>query len=372
MATSDIFLHSIHLKARLVHTSRVEVQYNTRQKNIEGIKREKSNEDVLDMTNPMNSSYHVLITSVSKKIPLIKAVRKALETVCPSPGKAKITGGDSNFHSIGRYFVDQFWHMPFQEILTIEEVIAFCKNNQVNAIIPTRDGELQFFSRYKELLAENGISCLVPSAKTVELCRDKFQFYTFLAKHHLPAIPTAKEIDKIHAQSYVVKECFGAGSASIGLNLVHSNAKQWGNKLKQPVYQPYIHGTEYSVDLYVDRHGTCLGAIARERELVYEGESQVTASLQFPALESLCCKAAALLNLSGPAVFQVLCDQSKHLHLIECNPRFGGASTLSVAMGLSVFDWFLQESMQLPLTPFVRSPFEMRQIRHAEDLIMRI
>ncbi|MEI8364837.1 MAG: ATP-grasp domain-containing protein [Parachlamydiaceae bacterium] len=319
------------------------------------------------------NTFNVLITSVSKKVPLIKAVLCALEAVRPSTSNitSKIISGDCNISAIGRYFVDEFWHMPPQDMLTIEEVIEFCKKRHIRAIIPTRDGELPFFSRYKERLGGEGISCLVSSPKTVELCRDKLQFYTFLSKHHLPAIPTSGQISDIKAHSYAVKECFGAGSASIGLDLPLAEAKLWGNKLKHPIYQPYILGTEFSVDLYVDKHGTCLGSIVRERELICDGESQVTASVKNPDIDTLCHKAAALLNISGPAVFQILCDQSKHLHLIECNPRFGGASTLSVAMGLKIFEWFFQESLQLPLTPFERSPQELRQIRYAEDLILK-
>ena len=316
----------------------------------------------------MSTPHNILITSISKKIPLIKAVRKALENI----GSGKIFGGDSNFSCIGRYFVDEFWLMPFQGILTIDEIIDFCKQKNIRAIIPTRDGELPFFAKHKEQLNQEGIACLVPSKKTVELCLDKFLFYTFLEKNKLPAIPTAKNISEIDAQSYVVKECFGAGSVSIGLDLTLPEAKEWDTKLKHPIYQPYIHGTEYSLDLYIDHQGSCLGSIVRERELVCDGESQVTVSVHHPEIDHLCRKAAELLGIRGPAVFQVLSDRSKHLHLIECNPRFGGASTLSVMMGLKIFDWFFQESFNLPLTPFHRPPNEMRQVRYPEDIVIDI
>ena len=123
-------------------------------------------------------------------------------------------------------------------------------------------------------------------------------------------------------------------------------------------------------DIYINRQGDPMGAIARTRDLVKEGESQITNSVKMPELEALCQEAAKLLKIYGPAVFQVLRDDSNHLHIIECNPRFGGASTLSAAMGLKSFEWFLQETLNLPLTPFVRSAKELRQVRHAEDLII--
>lgn len=322
----------------------------------------------------MAAPINILITSISKKIPLIKAVRQAIASINKTAPNTieKVIGADSNFHCIGRYFVDQFWHIPFQEVLSIEEILEYCKKNHIKMIIPTRDGELPFFAKHKENLAQKGISCLISSPQTIDLCRDKFLFYGFLNKYNLPAIPTNKSIEKIKSRSYVVKECFGAGSKSMGLDLTLPKAKLWAEKLHHPVFQPYIRGTEFSIDLYINNQNKPMGAIVRERELVKEGESQITSSIIMPDLESICITAATLLKVYGPAVFQVLRDDSNHLHLIECNPRFGGASTLGLAMGLRTFEWFFQEALNMPLSPFIRSPKELRQVRYAEDLIIPV
>jgi carbamoyl-phosphate synthase large subunit len=98
-----------------------------------------------------------------------------------------------------------------------------------------------------------------------------------------------------------------------------------------------------------------------------DGESQITSSIKNKKIESLCLKAAALLGITGHAVFQLLSDAEGQLHVIECNPRFGGASTLSVAMGLHSFEWFMLESLKKPLPPFVRSKKERRQVRFSAD-----
>jgi Carbamoylphosphate synthase large subunit (split gene in MJ) len=334
------------------------VDYSTQQENIEDN----------SMTRPAN----ILITSISKKTPLIKAVRRAMDSInAKKPNSlGKLIGADSDFHCIGRYFVDDFWHIPFQDILTLDEIVDFCKKHQINMIIPTRDGELPFFAKYQDTLAKHGIYCLVSSPLTIDRCRDKLLFCEFLHQHKIPVIPTHKTIEKIQCPTYVVKECFGAGAKSMGLDLPLPKAKQWAEKLRHPIFQPFIRGKEFSIDIYINRLGDPMGAIARTRELVKDGESQVTASVKMPALESMCLETAKILNIYGPAVFQVLEDESRHLHLIECNPRFGGASTLGLAMGLKTFEWFFQETLNLPLTPFNRSENELRQVRHPEDLLI--
>lgn len=74
----------------------------------------------------------------------------------------------------------------------------------------------------------------------------------------------------------------------------------------------------------------------------------------------------------GHVMFQFIKDYSGDIHIIECNARFGGASTLSLAMGLDSFYWFIQESRGIPSEQlsFDRSQTEKRLIRHAEDLIL--
>lgn len=311
-------------------------------------------------------SFNILITSISKKVPLIKSVRHAFDQLNL---KGTIIGGDHNSKCIGRFFVDEFWQMPLQNTLTLQEFIDFCKRKEIIAVIPTRDGELTFFAKHQEILAKNGISCMVSSEKTIERCCNKLHFYTFLAEHKLPAIFTTQEINKIQSASYVVKECLGSGSHAIGLNLPLAQAKAWSENLKSPIFQPYIEGREYSVDVYITHQGLPHGAIARVRDVVIDGESQITSSVHLPEMETLCLKAAVQLGISGHAVLQVIKDSTNHLHLIECNARFGGASTLSVAMGLQSFTWFFQECLGLPLSPFTRSPKEMRQIRFPEDKV---
>lgn len=317
----------------------------------------------------MDKPFNVLITSISKKVPLIQAVRQAMTL---SNLEGKVYGGDSNPHCVGRYFTDKFWHMPLQNVLTEEKIVEYCLLHGIRAIIPTRDGELPFFAKHRETLLANGIHCMVSSPETIEICRNKLLFYTSLSYAHLPAILTDLDITKVISNSYVVKECFGAGSDAIGLNLSLSQAKKWAERLHSPVYQPYIEGKEYSVDVYITRQGAAQGAVCRTRDYVVHGESQITTSIHYPALEELCLQAALHLGIYGHAVFQVLHDGSGLWHIVECNARFGGASTLSLAMGLNSFQWFFKECLGITLEAFARSTREMKQIRYVEDLVVPV
>lgn len=316
-----------------------------------------------------NTKINTLVTSVSSKVPLIKSLKKAyLKLGCDG----NIIGADHNFQCIGRNFVDDFWEMPELDELPFETFLRYCNANDIKAVIPTRDGELPFFAKYKKQLQANGIDVMVSEPKVSEACLDKLLFYKKLEALGYPVIQTVKNINELDCKLYVVKECFGAGSRSLGLCLSKDEASKHAQSLQAPIFQPFVEGKEFSVDLYVDLNGKAKGVIVRARELVINGESQITSTCRNPKLEKLSINLVEELGLYGHIVLQVLIDEKEKIHIIECNSRFGGASTLSQQAGLDSFYWFLLESVGVDITnyPFLRTHKELRQIRYAEDLIL--
>jgi len=212
---------------------------------------------------------------------------------------------------------------------------------------------------------------MVSTAQSVDICLDKLAFAKFLSERQFPVIPTSEHPD-FKTEEWVVKERYGAGSHQIGLKLNQKDAEEHALKLKNPIFQPYCEGEEWGVDLYRTNQGYVKGSVARKRDLVIHGESQITTTAFFPELQDLCSQLANALSLYGHVIFQVIVDSKKEFHIIECNPRFGGASTASLAVGLDSFYWFLQESSGsiLDKQPFYRSPSNIRQIRFPTDRVI--
>lgn len=323
------------------------------------------------INEPAIKSTSVLITSISKKIPFIDAVRKASEKL---GHYGIIHGCDSSEMCIARYSVDSFWKCPTVQNLTKEIVIKYCYENNIGAIIPTRNGDLEFYSRHIVFFRANGLSVMISDEKAISLCLDKMLFASFLGKQGFPTIPTATKIEEVEAISYVVKDQFGAGSLHLGLNLSRQEALRISKNIKNPIFQPYISGQEWSIDVYRSVTGRVKGCVARLRDYVVDGESQVTTTKLYPELELFCGKLADALNVYGHVIFQVIVDRDQKFHVIECNPRFGGASTAALGVGLDSFYWFFLESLGVSLEgyPFVRKKGEVRQVRYAKDKLIEI
>lgn len=315
----------------------------------------------------IDKNIKVLVSSASAKIPLIYAMQKAVQYIDPS---GKVVAGDLNDQALSSFIADDFWHMPPTQDELFNDIRTGITRRAINFIVPTRDDELTFWARYMEIFQEMGVHIIVSKEESLNLCLDKLAFAKFGMNRGYPFIPTSLEINDVDAKRYVVKERFGAGSQSIGINLTYDAAIKHAKPLKEPVFQPFVCGSEISIDAWLDKTGRVKGVVPRYRTLVINGESQVTTTFNDPVIESQAIKILEALQLSGPVVLQAFIDEHKKIHIIECNPRFGGASTASLAVGLDSLTWSIQEALGQDMSQitFTRLPHQIRQMRVPQDL----
>lgn len=318
---------------------------------------------------PDTDAFNVLVTAASGKIPLIESVKKGVRKI---DARGQVIAADINHQCPAVYFADGFWQMPPIDRLSPEHLIGYCKQENIGAIIPTRDGELAYFSKIRPFLEKDNIRVMVSRPQTVNTCMDKLCFYACLKKNGLPAIPTFLNPEAVRAEAFVVKERFGAGSNRIGINLTMGQAAAHAKILSAPVYQPFIKGAEISVDMYIARGGGIKGMVMRTRDEVVNGESRVTTVFHDHSLARLCERFVTLFEFYGHIILQVIQDAPGNFHIIECNPRFGGASTLSIVSGLDSFFWFLLEARGEDITghPFIFDKDQkIKQVRYPKDRI---
>ncbi len=312
---------------------------------------------------------NILITSASKKIGLIKSVKKAAKKIS---NEIKIYTGDLNPNAICKYFSDDFYIMPKTIESNKKDILYWLEVNNINSIIPTRDGELLFWANWKAELLTYGINVMVPNSQTVDFCLDKLLFSSKCNQLQLPAITSSLEINEFNSVTYVVKERYGAGSISIGINLNKELALIHAKTLENPIFQPFIAGREISVDAYISKSGTIKGLITRFRNVVENGESLITETFYDENLYKNLTVILKKLNLYGHIILQIIIDLDNTIHIIECNSRFGGASTISIEAGLDSFYWFILEANgdNIDNLPFQLKKQKITQIRFPKDLII--
>jgi carbamoyl-phosphate synthase large subunit len=325
--------------------------------------RDQAKNDKAESNTPLK----ILVSSGAGKVPLVRAMQKAVKQIDPN---GQVVAGDMNPQSLTAHIADEFWLMPPTRDDKLEDLIAGLRSQKINIVLPTRDAELIFWSRHAARLKDEGVHVIVSEFEPLRRCLDKLDFYAFGEANNLPFIPTSDRIEDITGDRFVVKERFGAGSRAIGINLDRTQAVAHATTLEQPIFQPYIVGVEFSVDAWVNRKHRVKGLVLRRRDKIVNGESQISTTFTNAMLEAQVQKVVESLELCGPIVLQAILDANEVVHVIECNARFGGASTTGIAAGVNSLYWSILEAQGVAMDDyyFSRITGEIRQIRVPSDI----
>ena len=311
----------------------------------------------------------VLISSSGGKTFWISSMKNALDKY---KADCKVVCGDIEKNCIGQFVADDFLMMHKTTNENLNKIIQSLVENKVNIVLPSRDGELLFWSKNKNTFKSYGIDVIISDHKSIEICIDKLKFYNFGQSNNFNFIKTDKDINCINSDKFVVKEQFGSGSKSLGLNLNKTEALDHSTKLENPIFQPYIEGKEISIDAWIDKENKVKGLILRTRDKIIDGESKISTTFIDENIEKKATNILESLKLSGPIVLQAILTPENKLFIIECNTRFGGGSTTSIQAGLDSFYWSILEIQGEDLNnyDFHKSKVNIRKIRIPYDFYL--
>ena len=285
----------------------------------------------------------VLFSSLSGKIALFEEVVRDVKS---HNSDSVVIGADCNPDCSGAAQVEHFITMPRLDKLSDKDLVQFCIENEITHVLPTRDGELNFWATRRHLLTNIGVTPWVSGESFIKSCEDKIDFFQKWKDSVIPSIPTFNKIKSSMAKSWVVKERKGSASRKIGLNLSAERAAKISKDLIDPIFQPFIVGKEFSAETWVSRINKCHGVLLRWRDKVVNGESHHTTVFRNSIWEAKLKKVFEHQSgARGHCLAQVLVDSSGGLHLVEINPRLGGASPLAIRAGLHSVEWHLLEEV---------------------------
>jgi carbamoyl-phosphate synthase large subunit len=313
------------------------------------------------MTEP---SPIILFSSLSAKISLYE---KVLQSARRFDKQARVIGVDCNPNCPAARRVEEFAPIPPLKEMDLDNLTKYCQKLSVTHVIPTRDDELGFWSAKSNQLKQNGIQVMISSKSAIETCQDKLFFSRTLEGLAIPPIPTSDNLSALSGHHFAIKERLGSASKSIGLNLVAGEAMKHAERLKQPIFQPMTQGREFSAESWINLSGQCQGILLRWRSKIVDGEAHESEIFEHSEWEkSMRDTFEAICGLSGHVLGQVIVDPKQNLHLVEINPRLGGASPLALAAGLHSIEWFLLQSAgresEISKNPSLNKKLKLRKV----------
>jgi len=281
----------------------------------------------------------------------------------------KILATDSSSLSAGFFMADINEIIPqADEHSFLDRLFQIVKMYQVEVLMPSSGSDIYPYSENRKQLAEMGAEAIVSDRDKLEICRDKMlTFQTLSNKFVLPF--TTAESDKIDTFPVLAKPRFGKGSRGIVKIDDESDLRYIISKRDDLVFQEYLPGTEYTVDVLSDLDGKPIIAVPRIRMQTKAGISTKGRVLRDPALEMECMKIAELVGIRGPCCMQMKESAEGRLKLIEINPRMGGGTIFTSLAGANfpamLLDMIEGRQVSLPVIS------EITVIRYFEEFVLR-
>jgi carbamoyl-phosphate synthase large subunit len=281
----------------------------------------------------------------------------------------KILATDSSSLSAGFFMADANEVIPEADDQSfVDRLFRIVKMYQVEVLMPSSGFDIYPYSENRKQLAEIGAEAIVSDRDKLEICRDKMLTFQTLSNTFVLPFTTA-EPDKIETFPVLAKPRFGKGSRGIVKIDDESDLRYILSKRDDLVFQEYLPGTEYTVDVLSDLNGKPLMAVPRIRMQTKAGISTKGRVLRDPSLEIDCMKIAEYIGIRGPCCMQMKESEEGRLKLIEVNPRMGGGTIFTTLAGANFPALLLEiiEGKQITI-PTIS---EITVIRYFEEFVLR-
>ena len=275
----------------------------------------------------------LLFTSVGRRVELIQSFKTTAKDMNVD---LHIIGADMVDTAPALYFCDDIKIVPrISSDNYIDSLLSICKEENVDAIIPTIDTELLKLSKHKAEFEELGVKVFISDYDKIKICRDKRYTYEYFTSIGLNSPKTFDDVENYNCgfPAFIKPK---DGSSSINAYKVDNmeDLKLYASKIENYIIQPFISGKEYTVDIFCDYCGNPVFITPRERIAVRSGEVLKTRICQNDVIIEEMKNLVKDFKPVGQIAVQLIQDEfTKENYYIEINPRFGGGSPLSMKAG---------------------------------------
>jgi carbamoyl-phosphate synthase large subunit len=292
---------------------------------------------------------NILITSAGRRVSLVKNFQQTLKEFYPT-GQVFTTDLEPMLSSACQ-ISDGFLKVPRvtdKQYLTILK--QYCKEKNISIVIPTIDTELHILADAKKEFLKEGVFLAVSS---LEICKTfylKDSTEQFFLKN---SFGTPKHINDIASCAYPIFAKLNNSSCSVGAQIVNTSdrAKELCQKDKNYVFQEYIQGDEFTVDAFIDRYGTVVSIVPRQRLEIRAGEVSKAKAVRDQQIIQIVKKLCSTLKGAyGCITIQLFKTLEKKIIFIEINPRFGGGYPLSFHAGADFANYLIRDYLGECLT----------------------
>lgn len=212
-------------------------------------------------------------------------------------------------------------------------LLELIKKERPTLFVPTVTEELSLVARLKPEIESLGCLVYISPPESVDIANDKFRTAVFMQNNGIPVPVTfdgrspREHLIQQLGLPFLAKPNFSRGGRGV---VVYRTAEEvLSDKREGLVFQEFVPGDEYDVNLFVDKGGEIRAGVALRKTILKEGIVGNALGVQRAEKDDiieLCKKASRLLSLEGPLDFDIRMRADGTPALLEINARLGGNS----------------------------------------------
>lgn len=299
---------------------------------------------------------NILLTSAGRRGYLVEFFKKELN------GSGQVHVGNSSALSPAFYYGDKCIVTPLiYDADYIPFLLRYCRENQIDALIPLFDVDLSILAQHKAEFEQIGVSAIVSDPSVISACNDKWNTYQFCMEHGFLAPKTYCRIADVKAAllmgelSYpvIVKPRWGMGSIAVYQAENEEELDVFAKKVQREIFASYlryesafdkdacvvfqqkIEGQEYGLDVVHDLCGTHKLTVVRKKIAMRSGETDCAQIVEDAEIEKLGTAVGKALGHIGNLDMDFFAAEDG-VYVLEMNARFGGGYPFSHLAGVNL------------------------------------
>ncbi len=295
----------------------------------------------------MSETTNILITSAGRRVSLVKIFQQTLAElglqgeVCAVDAAPRL--------SAACQLADRYQAAPpVSSPEYIPFLLRLCRDRNISIVVPTIDPELLPLATAKPTFAAQGVAVAVSSP---ELCATMSRTTTAHEFFQRRGFETPRIHELIPNDAFPVFAKPDVSSGSIGSEKVNSASRAAELRAinSDYVFQQFLKGEEFTMDVFVDFHGQVIDVVPRQRLEVRAGEVAKGVTVRDEELIAQCLRLCD--QMPGPyGVLNVqVFKTTEGIFFTEVNPRFGGGFPLSYHAGANMAAYLVRDALGQPL-----------------------
>lgn len=277
--------------------------------------------------NNLNQT-NILLLSVGTRNKIVQYFKRVF-----NEDGSKVFAADLSEIAPAIYDADSFFlDKRMNESGYLEQILEYCKNNNVKGVLSLIDPELSVLANNVEKFKDIGVTVIGSSYSLCEMSLDKMQMYNWLKDHKYNCARSWKNKDQFFEAIEAGEISFPVfvkpyrGSASISISKVYDKAtvELLFSHENDLMIQEYLNGQEIGADVYIDMiSGEVVSIFTKKKIKMRAGETDKAVSFKDPDLFDLIERFVTEAGFRGQIDIDIF-DIGGKYYISEVNPRFGG------------------------------------------------